>query len=304
MGLFRKAEVVVIKESSDSQKYLKQLESLVARAEGAVKEKIEKEIKITKAGIIGEEAILFELRNSGMDMYILHDIYIESGTLAAQIDFYVITPKVDFIIECKNLFGDIEINNRGEFVRTFDINGKKVKEGIYSPITQNERHLLVVKNKKMESVGGLRQIMINRYFDDFHKSLIVLANPKTVLNSKYAKKEVKEKVIRLDQLIETIKTVCRESKEVSSSKKEMQERAERILSWNVEERKEYIQKYQDLLCELESMKREENTAPLEQKMKTLCPLCGKELVERKGKFGDFWGCSGYPKCRFTKKSIS
>jgi len=32
-----------------------------------------------------------------------------------------------------------------------------------------------------------------------------------------------------------------------------------------------------------------------------CPKCGGNLIERKGKFGKFYGCSNYPKCRFTKK---
>lgn len=32
-----------------------------------------------------------------------------------------------------------------------------------------------------------------------------------------------------------------------------------------------------------------------------CPQCGNELVLRKGKFGAFYGCSGFPGCRFTKK---
>jgi DNA topoisomerase-1 len=31
-----------------------------------------------------------------------------------------------------------------------------------------------------------------------------------------------------------------------------------------------------------------------------CPECGKELVVRQGKRGEFLGCSGYPKCRFTR----
>lgn len=30
-----------------------------------------------------------------------------------------------------------------------------------------------------------------------------------------------------------------------------------------------------------------------------CPKCGGELVLRKGKYGKFYGCSNYPKCRFT-----
>lgn len=31
-----------------------------------------------------------------------------------------------------------------------------------------------------------------------------------------------------------------------------------------------------------------------------CPRCGKNLVKRNGKHGEFIGCSGFPYCRFTK----
>jgi len=30
-----------------------------------------------------------------------------------------------------------------------------------------------------------------------------------------------------------------------------------------------------------------------------CPECGSPLRKRKGRFGDFWGCSAYPECQFT-----
>ena len=33
-----------------------------------------------------------------------------------------------------------------------------------------------------------------------------------------------------------------------------------------------------------------------------CPSCGGVLVLRKGKFGMFYGCSGYPVCRYTKNA--
>jgi DNA topoisomerase-1 len=33
----------------------------------------------------------------------------------------------------------------------------------------------------------------------------------------------------------------------------------------------------------------------------VCPKCGKSLVKRKGKRGDFIGCSGFPECRFTSQ---
>jgi DNA topoisomerase-1 len=32
----------------------------------------------------------------------------------------------------------------------------------------------------------------------------------------------------------------------------------------------------------------------------LCPECGKKLVIRQGRYGDFMACSGYPECKFTK----
>ncbi len=30
-----------------------------------------------------------------------------------------------------------------------------------------------------------------------------------------------------------------------------------------------------------------------------CPQCGKDLLKRSGRFGEFIGCSGFPKCKFT-----
>ena len=31
----------------------------------------------------------------------------------------------------------------------------------------------------------------------------------------------------------------------------------------------------------------------------ICLKCGGHLIERNGKYGTFYGCSNYPKCRFT-----
>lgn len=33
----------------------------------------------------------------------------------------------------------------------------------------------------------------------------------------------------------------------------------------------------------------------------ICPKCGGQLIQRKGQYGTFYGCSNYPKCRFTTK---
>lgn len=31
-----------------------------------------------------------------------------------------------------------------------------------------------------------------------------------------------------------------------------------------------------------------------------CPKCGRLMKKRNGRFGEFWGCSGYPNCRHTE----
>lgn len=33
----------------------------------------------------------------------------------------------------------------------------------------------------------------------------------------------------------------------------------------------------------------------------VCPKCGSKLVKRKGKYGDFVGCSNYPNCKYTRE---
>ena len=43
----------------------------------------------------------------------------------------------------------------------------------------------------------------------------------------------------------------------------------------------------------------EGTADARQNVKT-CPKCGMTMVKRKGKFGEFWGCKGFPDCRYTE----
>jgi hypothetical protein len=35
--------------------------------------------------------------------------------------------------------------------------------------------------------------------------------------------------------------------------------------------------------------------------KRICPRCGGSLVEKEGKYGKFYGCSNYPKCKFILK---
>ena len=40
--------------------------------------------------------------------------------------------------------------------------------------------------------------------------------------------------------------------------------------------------------------------PIQEKADFCCEVCGSEMVLRQGKFGDFYACVNYPKCKYTK----
>ncbi len=299
MGLFNRLnEPIFLKESSTAKEQLSQLESLKTNDEN-INKLIQKDIMLLKYGIAGEEKIAFELKNSHMPMYILHDLFIEYGGLTAQLDYVIVTRGRIFIIECKNLYGNIEINNAGDFIRTIKYGSRYEKEGIYSPITQNKRHLELLKAIKRDRPRNLlQQAFFDKSFSEFYWPIVVLANPQTVVNMKYAKKEIKEQVIRADQLIAYMKQA---NVGVYSSKdEEMYELAESLLALHCEKQVDYTEKYRKMIAEKEANQKKCSTTSVEQVL--LCPKCGAKMVKRKATKGsyegrEFWGCSNYPHCK-------
>ena len=288
MALFGSPKPVVLKEGSAAEEQLRQMEDAKGTLSPRAEARLEKDLRLVRAGIDGERHILYELKNSHMDMFILQDLFLEHEGLTAQIDFLVITPQRNFVIECKNLVGNIEINSKGDFIRTIRCGGRYYKEGIYSPITQNQRHLQVLKERRSENDGKILAAWKNYLFKDFFRGLVVLANPKTVVNDRYAKKEVKEQVIRADQLIETIQRMNKASKESASSLKDLKGMGERYLQMHIEKPITYIEKFKQE--ELEDQPAAEQPALIEPAKpelpeKNRCPKCGKPLVMREARRG-------------------
>lgn len=232
------------KTDSDARRQLEQLKEIHKTAPDVIKAKIEQDIKMLSYGITGEENVAFELNNSSLPIIVLHDLHIVYEDLSAQIDYMIITNKFTLIVECKNLIGNIEVNSNGDFIRTLQYNGKYKKEGMYSPITQNMRHLEMIKKVRLALRNNfVTKTLFEKHFDENYKSVVVLANPKTIVNMKYAKKDVKEKIIRCDQLIEYIKKLMKESENAISSEKEMFKLAEFFLSLHSENTVDYTKKY-------------------------------------------------------------
>lgn len=306
MRLFQKSiGPVFLKENSDAVDFINKMENLEKKVTNIeLKQEIQNQMKLALIGEAGEKNISFELKNSGIDMYILHDIYLEYEDLSAQIDFLVITRKCTYVIECKNLIGNIEIDNQGNFIRTYELFGKRIKEGIYSPITQNQRHLEVLKNIRKDAKGNfIFKAVFEHFFSDNYKSLVVLANPKTYLNSKFAKKEVKEKVIRADQIVNVIKETNESYKGTDLSDKEMLNLAQFYLDSNKSERSDYVKKYEKMAEVVD--KQQKKILESVQSEEKICPRCGCKLVLRTATRGanagnKFYGCSGFPKCKYIE----
>jgi len=65
-----------------------------------------------------------------------------------------------------------------------------------------------------------------------------------------------------------------------------------------------IQRYYTIADKEEIRLHEHNVYDRQYRAKSLirqgvCPQCGGQLVLRKGRYGSFYGCSNYPKCKFT-----
>lgn len=232
------------KADSDAKIQLDRLQELYATASDQEKPQIERDIKLLSYGIAGEESIAFELNNSYLPLIVLHDLRLEYEGLSAQIDYLIITPKLCLVVECKNLFGNIEVNNKGEFIRDLTFNGRRKKEGIYSPITQNIRHMEMIKRiGAANKTNFLLRTAFEKLFDENYRSVIVLANPKTVINTKYAPKEIKDQIIRSDQLIAYIKKLNKESKNLAQSEKDMYKQADFLMSLHTVNPTDYTEKY-------------------------------------------------------------
>lgn len=242
MAFFRVQEPVILKEGSDAKEQLATLESLRETVPRSQRRRLDSDIRALKAGIVGEDRILFELKNSHLPLVVIHDLHLEFEGLTAQIDFLVLTRRRNFVLECKNLYGDISVNARGDFVRSF---GGRRREGIYSPITQNQRHLGLMKRINLSTKGAIMSALLSPRFDDLYRGLVVLANPKTILHDRNAKKEVKQQLVRGDQLVATIESInsMRGPADGKIPFKDVMERAERWLSMDTPVRTDYTARY-------------------------------------------------------------
>lgn len=248
LGIFSKLSApIVLKEDSNAEEQLRQMEYYQLVAPETTRQVIERDKQFVKYGIAGENAIMYELKNSHIPMYIIHDLYLEHNGCTAQIDFLIITRKVTILIECKNLYGNIFVDSNGNFIRRTG-NGKTFRqEGIYSPITQNERHLALIKEMRKDTKNFLTRGLFENNFNNNYRSLIVMANTKSIIDYRYAPKDIKDKIVRVDGLVRKISEICSDNNISEMSDKQMKELADFFMAHHTYNKKNYTAKYQNMI---------------------------------------------------------
>lgn len=231
-------EVVFInKVDKENNVQMKQLTDLLDKVGDNDKEKIENEIRKLKIGIEGEKKIEFELTSiHDTPLICLNDIRLEYNNEVAQMDFILVARSSIIVIESKELIGNISIDNEGNFTRTYQTYQNKIykKEGMYSPIAQNDRHIEILKRMLVENKVIGKDFPIH--------SLVVIANDKCIVDKKFAPKAIKELITKYDQLRFKIQDILKSDEIYDINDKDMQYIADYIYEKNKHIEYDYINK--------------------------------------------------------------
>ena len=245
---FRFKDTVFYKENSNLQNKYDALKKL--NEEYPNNEELQSELYIVKKGLDGENEIAYQLKKAHIGMYVLRDIKVKHEDLTAQIDYVIITPVYTYYVECKNLVGNITVTDKGDFIREFTINGKRIKKGMYSPLRQVEAQREVIRKIWESNSSAIKKFFASKNFDYYRRVLVVAANQDTILNTNRAPKEIKYKILRADALIRQIEYDLnhRGNDEYLDSKKSMEKIAQSYIDLSSKEEINYYDYYKEKYC--------------------------------------------------------
>ena len=215
-------------------------------------------------GMAGEFWVKRELKKLSDEYLVINDIMIKTKDgITHQINHVVISKYGIFVIETKQYNGYIKGNDYDK--RWLIKNGKK-KIYVNNPLHQNYGHV-----KSLEEILNLpKEKFISLVCIPSRATLSVKSN----------------NVTRIYDLLDKIASY---KEDIIENPNELYEIINNLNITDKAERKVHVKNAR----EIKNNKDEE--------LKNKCPKCGGELIKRNGKYGEFMGCSNFPKCRYIAK---
>jgi len=219
----------------------------------------------SQIGAEGENEVSELLKRLPSDYREISDVIIPTKYGTTQIDHVVVSPYGIFVIETKNYSGWIfGSNNSKKWKQTF----KTESHYFYNPIKQNWAHIYALSE------------LLNLYIKSF-KPVVVFSDEATlnvesttpVINMRELKSYIlsfSHEIFTHEQ-VEEIYTII-DKQDLDGT--DIEEQHVRTLKYKIAKQNETIAQGK-------------------------CPRCNGKLVLRNGKYGQFYGCSNYPHCRFT-----
>ncbi len=216
-------------------------------------------------GQYGEYATEFALTNNNIygKFEVLKNVYVPYKEKTAEIDLIMIHEKGIYVFESKNYSGWIfGDENQLNWVQSLP-NGEKSK--FYNPIRQNQTHI--------KALSECLELPISAF-----KSYIIFSNRCTL--KKVPKSTDSVIIVKREDMLNNIRADLKRLPVIYNDRE--------------------IQHYKYRLIDHTNKSSEDKEKHIDN-IKNKCPYCGSDLILRKGKHGEFYGCSAYPKCKFTKK---
>lgn len=215
-------------------------------------------------GQIGEFATEYALTHDNLNgqLVVLKNIYIPMQGKTTEIDLIMIHEKGIFVFESKNYSGWIfGSSNQLNWTQSLQ-NG--AKNQFYNPIRQNRTHIKALAE------------FLGKPVSEF-TSYIVFSERCTLKKVPEDTKDVI--IVRRPDMLKKLRPTLKITPEKYSFE-DIQDMATKLLPLT---NKDDTEKQQHI-----------------ENIQNNCPFCGNKLVFRNGKYGRFWGCSTYPKCKFTR----
>lgn len=230
------------------------------------------------------EMRVFSILSQLSDEYtILNDLVLRTDKGTTQIDHVVVSKYGVFTIETKNyrgeIYGDDKRQKWTQLIVTKVTYAKKrwktytyvTKNNFYNPVKQSLGHAFRIK-ELLYAFPHVKIIPIVAFAGD-----AILSNIDTRHHVVYKE--------NLPEIIDRYKTICLTDNDVQAIIDILEKN-------NIREFLSDRQHVKNIRAAARKANKTINAG--------ICPKCGGQLVKRRGKYGSFYGCSNYPKCKFTK----